>query len=107
MFTTSRSRSIMDCFCDAIHSVISASGVAGMVFLSWPTRGLEIADTLHAGGGHCGEGGIERARQVDGPASGLDKHGVEAEPARVNRGVMHAEIGGEASQENATQPAPA
>src|SRR5215213_7559417 len=32
IFTTSRNRSIIDCFCDAIHSVICASLLAGMVF---------------------------------------------------------------------------
>ena len=55
---------------------------------------LKIADTLHAGRGHPCPGGVERARQIDGPASGLDKHGVEAEPARVHGGIMHAKIGG-------------
>ena len=55
---------------------------------------LKIADALHAGRGHPCPGGVERARQIDGPASGLDKHGVEAEPAGVHRGIMHAKIGG-------------
>ena len=45
---------------------------------------LKIANTLYAGRGHPCPGGIKRARQIDGPASGLDKHGVEAEPARVH-----------------------
>jgi hypothetical protein len=45
---------------------------------------LEIANTLYAGRGHPCPGGIKRARQIDGPAPSLDKHGVEAEPARVH-----------------------
>ena len=54
---------------------------------------LEIIDTLHAGRFHPCPGGVERARQIDGPASGLDQHGVEAEPARVHGGVVDAKIG--------------
>ena len=38
----------------------------------------EIGDTLHAGGSHPGPGGVERARQIDRPAPGLDQDGVEA-----------------------------
>ena len=53
---------------------------------------LEIVDTLHAGRGHPRLGGVERARQIDRPASGLDKHGIEAEPTGVHSGIMHAKI---------------
>jgi hypothetical protein len=38
----------------------------------------EIGDTPHAGGSHPGPGGVERARQIDRPAPGLDQDGVEA-----------------------------
>ena len=55
---------------------------------------LKIVDTLHAGRGHPRPGRVERARQIDRPASGLDKHSVEAEPAGVQRGIIHAIIGG-------------
>ena len=58
------------------------------------SSGSEIVDALDAGRGHRRPGGIERARQIDGPASGLDQHGVEAEPAGVDGRIMHAKIGG-------------
>ena len=38
----------------------------------------EIGDTPHAGGSNPGPGGVERARQIDRPAPGLDQDGVEA-----------------------------
>jgi hypothetical protein len=50
----------------------------------------EIVDALHAGLRHRRRCGVERAGQVDRPAAGLDQHGVKAEPARVERGVMDA-----------------
>jgi hypothetical protein len=69
------------------------------------TVALEIVDTLHAGRIHPCPGGVERARQIDGPASGLNKHGIEAEPARVHSGKMDAIIGSESNQEDSPQTA--
>src|SRR5712671_853103 len=65
----------------------------------------EIVDALHAGRRHPRPGGIERARQIDGPAGCLDEHGVEAKPARVHSGVMHAIVGREPGQEDPLQTA--
>ena len=64
---------------------------------------LKIVDTLHAASGHPGPSGVERARQIDGPASGLNKHGVEAEPACVHGGIVDAKIGGESGQKDSPQ----
>jgi hypothetical protein len=55
---------------------------------------LKVVDTLDTGRGHPCPGGVERAGEIDSPASGLDKHGVEAKPAGVHRGIVHAKIGG-------------
>jgi hypothetical protein len=44
---------------------------------------LKIVDTLHADGDYPARSAVWQARQIDGPASGFNKHGVEAEPACI------------------------
>src|SRR5258706_5896939 len=65
----------------------------------------QIVDTLNAGRSHRRPGGIERARQIDGPAAGLDNHGLEAKPARVHRGVVNAKVGREPGEEDSLETA--
>src|SRR6266403_4013504 len=67
----------------------------------------EIVDTLDAGCSHRGPGCIKRARQIDGPAAGLDDHGPETKPARVHRGVVNAKVGREPGEEDSLERAPA
>src|ERR1700737_1774774 len=63
----------------------------------------EIGDTLHAGGSHPGPGGVERGRQIDRPAPGLEQDGGEAESARVHGGKVDAIVGREPRQEDSPQ----
>ena len=65
----------------------------------------KVLDALHAGCSHRGPGGIERAGQIDRPAPRLDYHGLEAELARVHRGVVNAKIGREPGEEDSPQAA--
>jgi len=53
----------------------------------------EIADALHAGSA-IRPRRIERAGQIDRPASRFDQHRFKAEPARVHCGIIHAKVGG-------------
>src|SRR5260370_34867642 len=68
---------------------------------------VEIVDALNAGRRHRRPGGIERARQIDGPAACLDEHGAEAKPARVHPGVLHAQGVPEPGQHVPAIPGPA
>ena len=55
----------------------------------------KIIDALHAGRIHLRPRGLERTRQIDGPAPGLNHHGGEAEPARIHSRVTDAKVGRE------------
>src|SRR5439155_11339717 len=107
----SRSRICRSLTCQAIHCAsvfgLPARSTGSRPAGRWLKRrpALKIVDTLHADGGHPCPGGVERARQIDGPASGLNKHGVEAEPACVHGGIVDAKIGGEPGQEDPPQAA--
>jgi hypothetical protein len=58
----------------------------------------KIIDTLNTGFSHPGPGGVKRACQIYGPATGLDDNRIEAEPAGVHRGVMNAIIRSETDE---------
>src|SRR4051794_23841250 len=61
----------------------------------------EVANALHAGVGHRGPGHVQRTSQINGPAPSLDNYALEAQPARVNRGIIDAIVGSKSGQENA------
>src|SRR5258708_4002926 len=87
------------------------SAMAGLVVpaMTNSTQGKialrNILDALHAGGGHSGPGGVERAVKINRPAAGLDKHDVEPKPARVHGRVVDAKIGRESGQEKTPETA--
>src|SRR5215831_13423867 len=70
-----------------------------------PSREIAESDARDARVLHFMPRRLERALHVDRAAGVLDHRAVEAEPARVERGPRHAEIGGEAAHENALDPA--
>jgi hypothetical protein len=58
-------------------------------------QALKIVDALHTGSGHAPPGSVERACQINCPATGLDEHGCKAEPTRVHGRVIDAKISSE------------
>src|SRR5215471_19945757 len=70
-----------------------------------PSREIAGPDARDARVLHFVPRRLERAPHVDRAAGVLDHRAVEAELARVERGPRHAEIGGEAADENALDPA--